>query len=150
MRQSTVFTAPPPIYEQADKYPEQQQPPMMPNVQGGPYGMPAPADMAAPGGYAPTGYPPSQPTPTYVRAAADHAPYIAPPQGAPAAGGPGMYVMYVQPGPTQPGMCPNGQHSYLVNYGVLGIICAILLFPIGLICLLADRKRVCTRCGFVV
>jgi hypothetical protein len=115
MRQSTVFTAPPPIYEQAAKYPQQQQQPMMPNVQG-PHGMPAPPGMATPGGYAPTGYTPSQPTPTNVRATADDAPYVAAPQGAPAARGADMYVVYVQP-PAQPGPCSNGQHMFIVNHG---------------------------------
>lgn len=138
-RQSTVFTGsyhdgpanpigppsppapsgPPPVYKQMDGYPQQQQQqPMMPNIQN-PHGMPAPPSMAAPGGYAPTVYTSSQPTPANVRATDNHAPYVhlASPQGAPNARGPDVYVMYAPP-PAQHGLCPNGQHIYLVKYGV--------------------------------
>ena len=33
-------------------------------------------------------------------------------------------------------MCASGNHDYSKKYGVCGIICAIVLFPCGLICLL--------------
>ncbi|KAI0647957.1 hypothetical protein C8Q79DRAFT_1008333 [Trametes meyenii] len=33
-------------------------------------------------------------------------------------------------------MCATGNHDVSKKYGVCGIICAVLLFPCGLICLL--------------
>ncbi|EJF63327.1 hypothetical protein DICSQDRAFT_168209 [Dichomitus squalens LYAD-421 SS1] len=33
-------------------------------------------------------------------------------------------------------MCASGNHDYTKKYGICGIICAIVLFPCGLICLL--------------
>ncbi len=33
-------------------------------------------------------------------------------------------------------MCASGNHDVSKKYGVCGIICAVLLFPCGLICLL--------------
>jgi len=42
--------------------------------------------------------------------------------------------------------CARGQHQRKVTYGVCGIIIAIILFPIGLLAMLADRREECTRC----
>ena len=64
-------------------------------------------------------------------------------------------------------MCASGNHDYSKKYGVCGIICAIVLFPCGLICLLyvsiylisimglvnslalfsTDVEKRCVRCG---
>jgi len=84
-----------------------------------------------------------------VRAAANHATYVPSPQGAPDARTADVYVVHVEQA-AQRGFCPNGQHIYIVNYGLFGILCAIVFFPVGILCLLADKKRVCTRCGFVL
>ncbi|KAI0070444.1 hypothetical protein K474DRAFT_1670074 [Panus rudis PR-1116 ss-1] len=65
--------------------------------------------------------------------------------------------------------CARGDHNWETKYGACGIITAVLLFPIGLICLLyvprpsayvvalnffamhsMDTERKCTRCGTVV
>ncbi|KIY52412.1 hypothetical protein FISHEDRAFT_7177, partial [Fistulina hepatica ATCC 64428] len=42
--------------------------------------------------------------------------------------------------------CARGVHDPTSKYGVCGIITAILLFPVGLICLFADREKRCARC----
>ncbi|KZT73875.1 hypothetical protein DAEQUDRAFT_721356 [Daedalea quercina L-15889] len=46
--------------------------------------------------------------------------------------------------------CARGQHQVTKKYGVCGIICAVCLFPIGLLCLLCDVKKKCERCGQVL
>ncbi|KAI0070443.1 hypothetical protein K474DRAFT_1608687, partial [Panus rudis PR-1116 ss-1] len=46
--------------------------------------------------------------------------------------------------------CARGNHNIEKKYGVCGIICAVLLFPCGLICLFTDRKQQCTRCGTII
>ncbi|KAF9269600.1 hypothetical protein L218DRAFT_278631 [Marasmius fiardii PR-910] len=43
--------------------------------------------------------------------------------------------------------CAQGIHTPKTNYGVAGIILAVLCFPIGLICLFMDVERKCERCG---
>ncbi|KAE9390475.1 hypothetical protein BT96DRAFT_833368, partial [Gymnopus androsaceus JB14] len=43
--------------------------------------------------------------------------------------------------------CAQGVHDPETKYGMCGIITAVCLFPIGLICLFTDRKRKCARCG---
>ncbi|GBE84859.1 hypothetical protein SCP_0700390 [Sparassis crispa] len=43
--------------------------------------------------------------------------------------------------------CASGNHEPKTQYGVVGIICAICLFPIGLIRLFAGADRKCSRCG---
>jgi len=48
------------------------------------------------------------------------------------------------------GKCAMGDHAITSKFGVMGIICAIVFFPLGLICLMADRKSVCMRCGQVL
>jgi len=43
--------------------------------------------------------------------------------------------------------CARGDHDVSTRYGICGIICAVALFPCGLLCLLADRQKRCSRCG---
>ncbi|KDR80329.1 hypothetical protein GALMADRAFT_242704 [Galerina marginata CBS 339.88] len=43
--------------------------------------------------------------------------------------------------------CAMGNHERVTEYGVLGIITAVVCFPCGLICLFADTKHKCQRCG---
>lgn len=43
--------------------------------------------------------------------------------------------------------CARGDHEVETKHGAMGIICAVFLFPIGLLCLFMDVKRKCTRCG---
>ncbi|KAI0667617.1 hypothetical protein C8Q78DRAFT_1051799 [Trametes maxima] len=44
-------------------------------------------------------------------------------------------------------MCAAGQHDVTTKHGIAGIIGAILLFPIGLLCLFLDVEKRCVRCG---
>ncbi|KAI0789695.1 hypothetical protein C8Q75DRAFT_764580 [Abortiporus biennis] len=46
--------------------------------------------------------------------------------------------------------CARGDHDTVTKYGTCGIIGAILLFPIGLICLCIDKEKRCARCGILV
>lgn len=43
--------------------------------------------------------------------------------------------------------CARGNHDVTTSFGLCGIICAILLFPIGLIFLCIDTEKKCSRCG---
>ncbi|KAH9996773.1 hypothetical protein BJV77DRAFT_986224, partial [Russula vinacea] len=43
--------------------------------------------------------------------------------------------------------CARGDHDPTTSFGLCGIICAILLFPIGLIFLCIDTEKKCSRCG---
>ncbi|EKM51786.1 uncharacterized protein PHACADRAFT_101848 [Phanerochaete carnosa HHB-10118-sp] len=43
--------------------------------------------------------------------------------------------------------CARGDHDRKRKYGACGIITAVLLFPIGLICLFTDSEERCVRCG---
>ncbi|KAI9509659.1 hypothetical protein F5148DRAFT_725498 [Russula earlei] len=43
--------------------------------------------------------------------------------------------------------CARGNHVEITSFGLCGIICAILLFPIGLIFLCIDAEKKCSRCG---
>ncbi|KAI0006118.1 hypothetical protein BJV74DRAFT_761438 [Russula compacta] len=43
--------------------------------------------------------------------------------------------------------CARGNHDETTSFGLCGIICAILLFPIGLIFLCIDTEKKCSRCG---
>ncbi|KAI0335799.1 hypothetical protein GY45DRAFT_1316525 [Cubamyces sp. BRFM 1775] len=44
-------------------------------------------------------------------------------------------------------MCASGNHDVQKKHGIAGIIAAILFFPIGLLCLVADVEKRCVRCG---
>jgi hypothetical protein len=49
---------------------------------------------------------------------------------------------------TQAGVCPHCKRGYPIeSFTFCGMLCAILLFPIGLICLFAMRTRRCSVCG---
>jgi len=43
--------------------------------------------------------------------------------------------------------CAIGNHEMSRKYGMLGIVCAIVFFPIGFLCMFADVEETCTRCG---
>ncbi|TFK54835.1 hypothetical protein OE88DRAFT_1653353 [Heliocybe sulcata] len=43
--------------------------------------------------------------------------------------------------------CARGDHDATTSYGAGGIITAVICFPIGLLCLAADKEVKCTRCG---
>ncbi|EIM90084.1 uncharacterized protein STEHIDRAFT_92810 [Stereum hirsutum FP-91666 SS1] len=43
--------------------------------------------------------------------------------------------------------CNQGDHDVTTSFGLCGIVCAILLFPIGLMCLVIDTEKKCARCG---
>lgn len=125
---------PPPAYSGTDGtlYPPAQ--PQSPPVPPGPYAAPAPP----PPPQSPLGYPP-----------------VSPPAAGPGAGpGPGA----PQPPQTDAQLaaqyqqqlfarCARGDHDVSKKYGPCGIITAVLLFPIGLICLFMDVDKKCARCG---
>jgi len=46
--------------------------------------------------------------------------------------------------------CAMGNHERKTEYGICGIITAVVLFPIGLICLFIDTNVKCTRCGIAL
>ncbi|KAJ8699888.1 hypothetical protein PTI98_002965 [Pleurotus ostreatus] len=46
--------------------------------------------------------------------------------------------------------CAQGRHERTTKYGACGIIAAILLFPIGLLCLFLDTEDRCAVCGTVL
>ncbi|KZV69031.1 hypothetical protein PENSPDRAFT_581602, partial [Peniophora sp. CONT] len=43
--------------------------------------------------------------------------------------------------------CAQGEHEVTTTFGLCGIICAVLIFPLGLICLCLDSEKKCARCG---
>lgn len=46
------------------------------------------------------------------------------------------------------GDCPHCQNGVLVDdYGFCSIFLAIVFFPIGILCCLLMKERVCTNCG---
>ncbi|ENN70875.1 brain protein I3 [Dendroctonus ponderosae] len=71
---------------------------------------------------------------------------------------PGPQVVYQQPPPpptvhvihTQPTplVCPVCQNTlWLSHYPLSAWLVGILLFPIGILCCLMMKKRMCTKCG---
>ncbi|KAF7763663.1 hypothetical protein Agabi119p4_8200 [Agaricus bisporus var. burnettii] len=44
-------------------------------------------------------------------------------------------------------LCQQGHHDITTSYGPCGIITAVCCFPIGLLALLVDVEKRCTRCG---
>ncbi|TRM69381.1 hypothetical protein BD626DRAFT_563137 [Schizophyllum amplum] len=44
----------------------------------------------------------------------------------------------------------EGQHVTKTQYGLLGLVAAILWFPLGIGLCLVDRKTTCVRCGAVL
>ncbi|XP_076054083.1 membrane protein BRI3-like [Oratosquilla oratoria] len=48
------------------------------------------------------------------------------------------------------GNCPNCRVGFInENFTTCGIIWAICCFPCGLICLLTQKEKKCSHCGFV-
>ncbi|XP_030385627.1 brain protein I3 [Scaptodrosophila lebanonensis] len=48
------------------------------------------------------------------------------------------------------GGCPSCRIGYLEDtYSLLGVCCAILFFPIGILCCLGMREKRCNNCGAV-
>ncbi|KAI0657329.1 hypothetical protein C8Q70DRAFT_282827 [Cubamyces menziesii] len=43
--------------------------------------------------------------------------------------------------------CAAGDHDMVTKHGAGGIIAAVCLFPIGLLCLMLDAETRCVRCG---
>ncbi|TFY62474.1 hypothetical protein EVJ58_g3852 [Rhodofomes roseus] len=46
--------------------------------------------------------------------------------------------------------CARGEHQITKKYGVIGIICSVALFPVGMLALLCDNTKKCDRCGLIV
>lgn len=46
--------------------------------------------------------------------------------------------------------CARGDHDIVRKHGALGIICAVILFPIGFTCFFLDVQKKCARCGTVI
>ncbi|KIM79558.1 hypothetical protein PILCRDRAFT_560100 [Piloderma croceum F 1598] len=42
--------------------------------------------------------------------------------------------------------CAQGNHEPKRHYGILGIVFAVILFPVGLLCLVLDSEQKCARC----
>jgi hypothetical protein len=53
--------------------------------------------------------------------------------------------------PDHPEMvCLQKGHERNSSFGLVGILAAILWFPLGVACLFVDRKVRCTRCGVIL
>ncbi|KAF8966605.1 hypothetical protein BDZ97DRAFT_620977 [Flammula alnicola] len=46
--------------------------------------------------------------------------------------------------------CAMGNHQPKTNFGICGIITAVMCFPCGLICLFKDTDITCARCGVLL
>ncbi|EJU04140.1 hypothetical protein DACRYDRAFT_20765 [Dacryopinax primogenitus] len=44
-------------------------------------------------------------------------------------------------------ICAQQGHIRSTTFGILGVLFAIVCFPIGLVCCVMDRREQCTRCG---
>ncbi|KAL5018364.1 hypothetical protein ScPMuIL_004086 [Solemya velum] len=133
---------PPPYQESAGKY--QPQGPYSPGQPTAPYpqGQPSgPYPSGQPTGPYPSGqptgpYPPGQPSGPY------------PPGGVPSYQQYGVVV--TQPQVVMVGGCPSCRVGVLEeDFTCLGVCCAILFFPLGILCCLAMRQRRCPNCGAV-
>ncbi|XP_035255059.1 brain protein I3 [Anguilla anguilla] len=59
----------------------------------------------------------------------------------------GSYTI-IQPSVVVVGGCPACRVGVLEeDFTCLGILCAIIFFPIGILCCLAMRQRMCPNCG---
>lgn len=90
----------------------------------------------------PAGYQPGAAYGTFPAGTAVPTVYVSQPQG--------TYLHVHQPTPSVIviGGCPACRIGVLEDdYSCLGILCAILFFPIGILCCLAMRDRRCTNCG---
>ncbi|XP_076458827.1 uncharacterized protein LOC143292438 [Babylonia areolata] len=134
----------PPAYQDAMKQPPgvyQPQQAYGAVPQGGGY-----AQVPAQGGYAPL---PSQGGYTPLPQGG-----YAPPPPQPAGATPSyQYNVTVQPAAQRVvvvGGCPACRVGVLEDdFTCLGVLCAILFFPIGILCCLAMRQRRCAHCGAV-
>ncbi|KAJ8344996.1 hypothetical protein SKAU_G00291890 [Synaphobranchus kaupii] len=120
-----------------------------------------PAYNGAPGGYdygynygaIPSNAPPQQPPPPYYGQGYPQMPHpqmphpqMPHPQLPPVAQQPNITV--IQPSVVVVGGCPACRVGVLEDdFTCLGILCAIIFFPIGLLCCLAMRQRMCPNCG---
>ncbi|KAF9462521.1 hypothetical protein BDZ94DRAFT_721370 [Collybia nuda] len=43
--------------------------------------------------------------------------------------------------------CPGGNHDRKTIFKPCGVLAAVFLFPIGLVCLVVDSDEVCKKCG---
>ncbi|KAH9079504.1 hypothetical protein EDB83DRAFT_1280013 [Lactarius deliciosus] len=106
---------------------------------------------------APLGAPPPAYAPSSQDSSSRGAPQPQPqqyPPGNPHSGTPTSSPQWQNPGPGQQpnwetvyARCARGDHDVVTSFGLCGIICAILLFPIGLIFLCIDTEKKCARCG---
>jgi len=119
---------------------------------GGGYGAAAPAQPGA------MGHPPPHPPGgAYPPAAYDPKGYYPPQQGGyqgPVVGGYQQTGITVTQSPQQTvvlvGGCPACRVGVLEDdFTCLGVLCAILCFPLGVLCCLALRQRRCSHCGAI-
>ncbi|XP_046351662.1 brain protein I3-like isoform X2 [Haliotis rufescens] len=133
------MSAPPPPYSAAGPPAGAYQPQQGYGTTAGGYGTPAGAYQPQPG-YAPP-YDPSK--------------GMAPPQGPPAGAVPSYqnYSVTVSQPTSQVvvvGGCPACRVGILEDdFTCLGVLCAILFFPLGILCCLAMRQRRCANCGAI-
>ncbi|KAL1704912.1 hypothetical protein EV121DRAFT_259127 [Schizophyllum commune] len=109
---------------------------------------PPPADVKHPEG------PQAAPSVPFMTAGPSHIPHAGPAQPQV------YYYMDPQTGnqiasllpPDHPEMIclREGQHVTKTSFGLLGIIAAVLWFPLGVGLCLVDRRTTCTRCGTVL
>lgn len=45
--------------------------------------------------------------------------------------------------------CRSGEHKFQKKFGPRGIICSVIFFPLGLLCLVTDRYDRCKICGYI-
>ncbi|XP_049874686.1 brain protein I3-like [Pectinophora gossypiella] len=129
MEKPTVTEQPPPY---SATYPQGPQPQVHPQPQaqpgpGGAYPPPGGAYPPPPPGYTPFGTTPSAPSyvPNY-----------------------GATNIIIPPPIIAVGACPACRVGILEDdFTCLGILCAILFFPLGILCCLALKNRRCSNCG---
>jgi len=46
--------------------------------------------------------------------------------------------------------CRDGEHDFERKFGARALVCSIVFFPIGLLCLFTDRYKRCKTCGYCV
>ncbi|XP_023946075.1 brain protein I3-like [Bicyclus anynana] len=135
MDKPTVTDQPPPYYATVPPGP---QPYPQPQAYPQPHAYPQPNPQPAPGafpppppGYTPYGTTPQDPTAAFVpNYGATHTNIIIPPP-----------IIAV-------GACPACRVGILEDdFTCLGILCAILFFPLGILCCLALKNRRCSNCG---
>ncbi|CAG4939075.1 unnamed protein product [Parnassius apollo] len=128
----TVTDQPPPYSATMQPGPTLQPPPQAAGIQGGAYPPPPP-------GYTP--YPPNAPSTT------PYPPPNAPPTTAYVPNY-GATNIIIPPPIITVGACPACRIGILEDdFTCLGILCAILFFPIGILCCLAMKNRRCSNCG---